>query len=332
MAEKENESAGKKRQLSLSLKANRFKKVSKVDLSGARKGFVPDNTARSNRWAIGNFETWLNCHRDSNEKSTFEDDVLLTDDSQLLCSCLCTYVMETRKENGDPYPPKTIYNLLAGVQRYMRENKSTVFNIMDTKEPDFRPLHNTIDYFFRKLHSEGVGTNPQQSAIISHGEEELLWSTGVMGTSNPKQLLHAVFFYCGLNLCLRGGNEHRALKFSQFNCLDVPNPDSPTVSTVCYQYTEHGSKNNLGSIKQVRKRQPNKVIRHFANSKLGDKCLVRLLDLYFSKRPKFKSESGDSDAFYLRPVDTFDSSAQDSQWYYARPIGHNTQRDAEINV
>ena len=84
---------------------------------------------------------------------------------------------------------------------------------MDPKEPDFRPLHNTIDSFFRKLHSEGVGTNPQQSAIISHGEEELLWSTDVMGTSNPKQLLHAFFFYCGLNLCLRGGNEHRALKF-----------------------------------------------------------------------------------------------------------------------
>ena len=194
---------------------------------------------------------------------------------------------------------------------------------MDTKEDNFRPLHNTIDSFFRKLHSEGVGTNPQQSAIISHGEEDLPWSTGVMGTSNPKQLLNAVFFYCGLNLCLRGGDEQRALKFSQFNHLVVPNPDSPTESTICYQYTKHGSKNNLGGIKQVRKCQPNKVVCCFANPKLGDKCLVRLLDLYFSKRPKFKPESRYGDSFYLRPVDTFDSSAQESQWYYARPIGHN---------
>ena len=31
---------------------------------------------------------------------------------------------------------------------YMRENKSTAFNIMDPKKPDLRPLHNTIDSFF----------------------------------------------------------------------------------------------------------------------------------------------------------------------------------------
>ena len=100
--------------------------------------------ARCNRWAISNFEAWLKSHRDLSEDSTFEDDVLLTDNPQLLCLCLCTYVMETRKENGDSYPPKSIYNLLSGIQRYIREKKSKAFNIMDTKEDNFRPLHNTM--------------------------------------------------------------------------------------------------------------------------------------------------------------------------------------------
>ena len=144
MADKENEPAVKKRRLSLSLKENRFRKVLEEDVSCAQKGFVPGNTARCNRWAISNFEAWLKSHRDSSEDSTFEDDVLLTDNPQLLCSCLCTYVMETRKENGDSYPPKSIYNLLSGIQRYIREKKSKAFNIMDTKEDNFRPLHNTM--------------------------------------------------------------------------------------------------------------------------------------------------------------------------------------------
>ena len=109
--------------------------------------------------------------------------------------------------------------------------------------------------------------------------------------------------------------EHWSLA-SSVNVLD---PEDPAISTVYYQYTEYGSKNNLGGIKQVRKRQSNKVVRHFANPKLGEKCLVHLLDPYFSKRPEFKPDSPDKDAFYLRPAAS-DSSAQ---WYYARPIGHN---------
>ena len=168
----------KKRRLSLSLKENRLRKVRDEDLLSAQKGFVPDNTSRSNRWAMSNFEAWLRFHRDSNKEHSFPEDILLTDDRELLCSCLCTYVLETRKENGDPYPPKTIYNLLAGLQCYIRDKKSKAFNIMDSKEGDFKLLHNTIDSFFRKLHSQGVGTNPHQCTIITHGEEEILWSTG----------------------------------------------------------------------------------------------------------------------------------------------------------
>ena len=257
-------------------------------------------------------------------EESFPDEVLLTDDPKLLCSCLCKYVMETRKENGQPYPPKTLFNLLSGLQRYIRENKANPFNILDQKKGDFLPLHNVMDSFFRQLHSEGIGTNPQQSSIISIEEEDLLWRKGVMGVSNPKQLLHAVFYYCGLYFCLRGGDEHRALKFSQFVRLVVPDPENPGESTVCYEYTEHGSKNNLGGVKQVRKQQQNKVVRHFANPKIGDKCLVQLLDLYLSKRPSFEAEKSDCDAFYLRPLDKFDASDPDCPWfYYARAIGHN---------
>ena len=115
-----------------------------------------------------------------------------------------------------------------------------------------------------------------------------------MGVQNPKQLLYSIFYYCGLNLCLRGGDEHRALKVSQFKRLVLSDPDNLGQETICYEYTEHGSKNNHGGLKQIKNRQPNKVVYHFANPKLGERCFVALLDLYLAKRPEFLVDSSDA--------------------------------------
>ena len=317
MAEKENFPPPKKRRLSLKLNRNRFKKATEVDVSDAMKGFVPKNTARCNKWAVNNFESWRSSL--SNEK--FPEDILFTDDKKLLCDCLCRFVLETRKASGEEYPPKTIFNILSGLLRHLRENKNDAVNFLDQSISKFIPLHNVMDSYFRQLHSKGIGTNPHQSEIITMDEEKIMWTKGVLGIESPKQLLYAVFYYCGLNLCLRGGDEHRGLRVSQFTRLVVPDPKNANVMTVCYEYTEHGSKNNLGGVKQVRNRKPNKVVRHFANQQVGNKCLVRLLDLYLSKRPQFEPEAPDSDAFYLRPLEKFE---QCKCWFYARAIGHNT--------
>uniref|UniRef100_A0A1X7USH0 ZMYM2-like/QRICH1 C-terminal domain-containing protein n=2 Tax=Amphimedon queenslandica TaxID=400682 RepID=A0A1X7USH0_AMPQE len=92
-----------------------------------------------------------------------------------------------------------------------------------------------------------------------------------------------------------------------------------------YWYTEHGSKNNLGGVKQVRKRQPNKVVKHFTNPSLGYRCLVCLLDLYISKTTQFKPDSSDSDTFYLRlMIEDYSCDDSEKQWFYVCAIGHNT--------
>ena len=49
--------------------------------------------------------------------------------------------------------------------------------------------------------------------VISQAEEDLLWSSEVMGLHS---LFHTIFFLNGKTLCLRGGREHKNLKISQF--------------------------------------------------------------------------------------------------------------------
>ena len=40
----------------------------------------------------------------------------------IMCKWLCLFVLETRKEDGKPYPPSTLRCLLSGVNRILQSN------------------------------------------------------------------------------------------------------------------------------------------------------------------------------------------------------------------
>jgi len=123
--------------------------------------------------------------------------VLLVDDASVLASWLQRYdVLAT--EDGEKYPPKTLYLLLCGLQRYMKEKKYA-FNIMDREHPEFKRLFHACDNYFRELRSEGVGAEEHETEVVSPEEESKLWETGVLSAKTPKGLLNAVFFYNGKN-------------------------------------------------------------------------------------------------------------------------------------
>ena len=56
-----------------------------------------------------------------------------------------------------------------------------------------------------------MGTSIRSTPVITDDEEAQLWSTGVLGTEQPLQLLRAVFYYVGKRFCVRGGEEQRKL-------------------------------------------------------------------------------------------------------------------------
>ena len=120
------------------------------------------------------------------------------------------FIAETRKENGDKYPPATICALLSGINRTLQEKK-VPFSIFDKQSPAFCNLWKTLDIISSTLHREGVGANKKHAAVIEVDHEQVYWDKGLLGYSSPRILQKTVFFYTGLHYALRGVEEQHSL-------------------------------------------------------------------------------------------------------------------------
>ena len=209
----------------------RFSTASKEELATLAKPYAPKKTEDSTQWAVRNLTTWMQHRNTSQSGDKCPEDLLQTMDPQQLNHWLSVFVVETRKVNGEPYPPATLHNILSGILRYMRTLDAKCPNILNKDDPYFKTLSNTMDSLFRKLRKEGFGCDKKHAKPFTKEEEEQLWATGAIGVSDPLSLLRAVFYYNGKNFCLRGGSEHRELKLSQLRRVRDG-----------YIYTENSSK------------------------------------------------------------------------------------------
>ena len=73
-----------------------------------------------------------------------------------------------------PSTPPLLYQLLSGINRFMRSVDARTSNVIDQKNPDFKELHCTIDSIFRSLQVEGVGVQVKYASVITREEENLL--------------------------------------------------------------------------------------------------------------------------------------------------------------
>ena len=310
--EDEPEPEKKKFKQTLDGPGQRFHCIIEKELDSLVVAKPPVNTEYSTKWAVKNFDDWKH-QRNATHSSdkTIPENLLESGSVDQLCHWLSLYVVETRNKQGQPYPPKTLYQLLTGLHRHALTINPHTPNFLDKNNRAFRKLHNVIDNHFKALRKEGVGNDSKHTEIITKEEENKLWESGVLGlATSPKALLRAVFFYNGKNFCLRGGAEHRCLKLSQFTCCSEPDHH--------YIYTENSSKNRQGGFAQLR--VENKVVPIFANSSAGDRCHVHILDTYISKLPE---EVKGRDFFYARPLPAVPVDPK-KPWFAPVPIGKNS--------
>lgn len=101
-----------------------------------------------------------------------------------------------------------------------------------------------------------------------------------------------------------------AKKFKTFAVL-------PWVWSWTIRLCQKGSKNHPGTFRQ--KQQSNKVVPLYSNPEAEPRCVIYLLDFYFSKFPQLASTMP---FFYLKPLPT--KPDNEAPWFQATPIGKNT--------
>ena len=116
---------------------------------------------------------------------------VVTSDIATLKSDVCDFIVEIQKENGDQYPGSSLYDLLSGLSVYLQREKNFDAKLMSEI---FKEIRNTLDNVIRERAKEGVGANRPEREFVSHEHEEILWSKGVLGESNPDQLRKTIFF------------------------------------------------------------------------------------------------------------------------------------------
>ena len=292
---------------------NRFgEAVSERDVMKAVEAGIPPATRRKMEWSERVWSAW--CTKRSLEnvpedmRPNFQEEIHKIG-SVPLQWMLQRFVLEVRNEKGEHYPPDTLYGLCTSLQKVVnvRGKRSEAF----FASYEFQSFKDVLDSEMKRLRKQGLGAVRRQAHALTDSEEERLWSSGVLGSSNPQQLLNTMFFMAGKHFALRSGDEHRSLRAR--NSQMAIGTDRETGRRFV-EYNEDVSKSNQGGLRH--RKTSRKSVRAFDNPAEPERCFVRLFELYLSKCP----EQDRPDAFYLKAMPK--PTAQ--QWYCRSPLGHNT--------
>ena len=113
--------------------------------------------------------------------------------NQQLDYWLSKFLLEIRKKNGEHYPPKTMYSICCGLQRYIQDHHPEV-NLFNC--PSFAGFRKVLDGTMKQLRSCGLDVQVKQAEPITTEDE----NKGVLGDHLPQALVDTVFFFVGFIL------------------------------------------------------------------------------------------------------------------------------------
>lgn len=181
------------------------------------------------------------------------------------------------------YPAATLYQICAGILRYMRDNGVTNMNFLDNNDKRFYNFRKTLDARMKEISSKGIGLKKKQADPISADDENLLWEKDLLGGATSKSLLNTVFYDSCKLFGLRGMDEHRSLTRDQFSL------GQDNVGT--YIDFQGKTSNNFSGGLNQRKIEA-KSIRHYSSTS-DERSLYNIYETYMEL-----TESSGNGAFY----------------------------------
>lgn len=177
-------------------------------------GLVPgqdnSNTKSNTKWSLNVFEKW----RESRSERVPDFHLM---NSKEMSFWLEQFVVEVKKLDGTEYPSKSIYLILCGLHRHLRDNGIYDKNFLDEKNVYFARFRKVLNARMRTLNEKGLGLTVKRADPILPEQEDKLWEKRVFGQGSGEQLQLTIFFYVCKLFGLRTREDHHLLNVDQFS-------------------------------------------------------------------------------------------------------------------
>ena len=120
------------------------------------------------------------------------------------------FLCEAQTKNGNYYLPDTLRQIVISLQKFLEVGGRVEKFLSDAK---YKTIQDTMDDLVIQRTEAGMACNKKQAKVITKDMEDIMWTTGVLGDKNPRQLVDTLLYLLGLHLALRGRDEHRSLRF-----------------------------------------------------------------------------------------------------------------------
>ena len=141
--------------------------MSDSEVQQAKKFAVPKRTTKDTAWCISLWEQWRKA-RNSRSKEQVPSDICMLTTSQLLQYWLSRFVLEVRKKDGQEYPPGTLYHIVCGIMRFLRQNGKPELDFF--KERLYADFRTTLDAEMKRLKQAGIGSEKRQPEPLTKEE------------------------------------------------------------------------------------------------------------------------------------------------------------------
>ena len=119
----------------------------------------------------------------------------------------------------------------------------------------------------KELSHGGNVAKRKKADIITLADENMMWAKDILGSSNPKQLVHTLLYMFGVHFALWASVEHRSLCIGPNSQLKLGLYRDKRF----FEYSEDVSKTCQGGIDH--RNVGRKVVRAYANIAEPDKCM-----------------------------------------------------------
>ena len=129
------------------------------------------------------------------------------------------FVAEVRKEDGQEYPGKTVYEILSSIQMYLRVQCKRNITLIDKKGCTFRNLNSALNFVMKERARQGIGVDVNQENLITQEQENYLWEHGFLGSENAELLCDTLVWVLGVKFCSEGWARTQKLETKKFTVV-----------------------------------------------------------------------------------------------------------------